>query len=130
VTAELFDVEPLRTQPKPEPAGELSADRRRTRRQITRIRGGVHPLAGVAGYRLALHPDADHLADVGKPANGPTCGGCAFRLLARWHNRTYAKCAFGKPDGAALNYAPRASHSAASDCRAWWPACRDFQAAP
>lgn len=26
-----------------------------------------------------------------------------------------------------VDYGPRATHSEATDCRAWWPACTDYQ---
>lgn len=44
--------------------------------------------------------------------NGQTCGSCVHRVLTGHHNRTYPKC-----DLTAMSF------SAASDCRAWWPAC-------
>lgn len=90
--------------PDAEPVEKLSADRRRTLRQRADIQRGRHPLTG---SRLNPDPDA-------------TCGNCRFRIVYGHHNRSYPKCTYG--DGM-----PRASHSAASDVRAWWPACRDHE---
>lgn len=75
-----------------------------TLRQRADIQRGRHPLTG---SRLNPDPDA-------------TCGNCRFRIVYGHHNRSYPKCTYG--DGM-----PRASHSAASDVRAWWPACRDHE---
>lgn len=76
----------------------LSADRRRTLRQRADVDRGVHPLTGEP-----TRPDLG------------TCGDCALRRVGQHHDKRYAKC---WRDGGVL-----ASHSAASDVRAWWPAC-------
>lgn len=95
-------------------AEKLSAGRRLTLRQKADVERGRHPLT------------RGRLAD-----NGETCGTCVHRVLANWHNRTYAKCAQGiNPATTPLDKAPFASHSQTTDCRAWWPACRDWQAKP
>lgn len=99
----LFDMEPIAL-PDVEPVEKLSADRRRTLRQHADAAKGIHPLT-----RRRTHEDAAR-----------TCGNCRFRQLVRWHNRSYPKCAFG--DGW-----PRATHSGASDVRAWWPGCGDHE---
>jgi hypothetical protein len=78
------------------PAPKLSADRRRTLRQKADIARGVHPLTKLP----LLKPE------------GHTCGDCAHRIAGHHHNRSYPKC-----DQHGF------THSAASDCRAWWPAC-------
>ena len=49
---------------------------------------------------------------------------------AEYHDRTYPKCwlpakAAGA-DGSLREVYPRVTHSAASDVRAWWPACPDY----
>lgn len=127
---------PHRAAPVPETATESlfpdlvpgpaeSADARRTRRQAEAIAAGYHPLALVQ-RGLRLHPDASRDPD-DRGDETPRCGDCVFRVLGRWHGRVYGKCAFGLPDGAPLDAAPRASHSAATDVRAWWPACTDYQ---
>ena len=89
-----------------EPVEKVSADRRRTLHQRALVEAGVHPLTG----------------DKARPDLG-TCGDCKLRLLVHWRNRTYAKCARGLPEGAPLDEAPFVSHGAATDVRAWWPAC-------
>lgn len=95
---------------------ELSADRRRTKRQLERVRDGRHPLTRGPLHRLAS-TDAAPGDETGLPFR---CGSCRFRRLERWHNRSFPKCVVF--DGA------RMSHSAATDVRAWWPACRDYEA--
>lgn len=119
----LFDVDVPETAPA---AGEeLSADRRRTQRQAALLAAGRHPLSAVARYDIRLHANAAPADD--RSAPGLRCGTCAHRVLARWHRRTYAKCAEGLKPDEPLDRGLRASHGAASDCRAWWPACRDYQ---
>lgn len=80
---------------------DLSPDRRRTLRQRRDVDAGVHPLMGGP-----TRPDLG------------TCGGCAHRVLSRRGNGTYPKC-----DKTTM------SGSAASDVRAWWPACPRFEPA-
>jgi hypothetical protein len=87
--------------PAPEPG--LSAGQRLTLRQRADVAVGRHPLTH---GRLS----ADSAA---------RCGNCRFRVLERWHDRTYPKCA--ARDGA------RIAHSAQSDVRAWWPGCTDHE---
>jgi hypothetical protein len=80
-----------------------------TRRQLETLHGGFHPLTHVNGVRyLKLHVDAPPADD--RKAPGPRCGGCAHRLTGH-----YPKCE---------RYW---SNSEQSDCRAWWPACTDFE---
>lgn len=97
------------------PATEhLSADRRRTQRQHADVERGVHPL-----MRTPLHPDAP--TDV-KPTDGRrpvTCGTCTHRSLEVPHFQGWPKCGVGP-----------VSRSAATDVRAWWPACPQFEGAP
>lgn len=76
-------------------APRRSADRRRTARQRAQVELGVHPLAGTR-----LRPDLG------------TCGDCPMRELRSSGGRVYPKCKLG-PD----------SNGAATDVRAWWPAC-------
>jgi hypothetical protein len=101
----LFDVTPVALPP---PAEKLSPDRRRTLRQRHAVARGVHPLALVFGPSVRVLDDP-----------GRTCGDCRFRQLLAGGARHYSKCVFG--DGA------RASRSAATDVRAWWPACTDHE---
>lgn len=103
----------------------ISADRRRTEVQHARILNGVHPLSGIiAGCYLALHVEAAPAND--RTAAGRRCGNCRFREVLGHHDRAYGKCTW--PDGSRKG--PRVTSSAASDVRAWWPACRDHDYTP
>jgi hypothetical protein len=105
---------------EPPPVEELSADRRRTLRYLRLIQAGRHPFGGL------LH---EHAAPVDDPhAPGRRCGNCWYRQLLSYHARTYPKCLLGieaPTDSNPYGHDGRVAHSAASDCRAWWPACRD-----
>lgn len=87
----------------PDPLEPLSADVRRTVRQHQLVEAGTHPLT---------HGRA-------RPDLG-TCGDCVWRLSVNHHGRQYPKCGLPTAVG-------RQSHSATSDCRAWWPACDHHQ---
>lgn len=119
MTDALFDL-PAGAVREPPPVEHLSADRRRTRRYLALLQVGRHPLGG------RLH---DHAAPVDDPhAPGRRCGNCWYRQLLPYHARVYPKCLLGvtnPTDTDRLGDAPRVAHSAASDVRAWWPACRD-----
>lgn len=91
----------------------LSADRRRTLRQMALLMRRRHPIG-----EAKLHPDAPPADD--RDAPGPRCGSCRFRELFDYHNRTWPKCT--KNDGIWV------AHSASSDVRAWWPACVEYSA--
>lgn len=115
--AALFDVDPA-----PEPGPKLSPDRRRTIRQAQALERGMHPLSLLHSVPLALHPDAPGPRE--RAAAGPRCGTCLFRQQATssgWHS--FPKCA--REVGGTRPFLTR---SAASDCRAWWPACERWQA--
>lgn len=118
----------------PEPEPPLSADRRRTKRQADGIAAGIHPLT-----KGPLHELASRHRDANSPKSDPfTCGSCYFREVIRYHGRSFPKCGVPGPvsvyrkgqDGGwhweTVDGAPRATHSAASDVRAWWPACLDY----
>ena len=121
--------------PPPTPVEEpLSADRRRTKRQAELIAAGIHPLT-----KKPLHPLASRHRDASSPKADPfTCGSCWFRQALEYHGRSYPKCvlpgsvrAYRKREDGTWGWetvegAPRATHSAASDVRAWWPACTDY----
>lgn len=115
----LFDLAPEYREPEP----SLSAGRRRTIRQRALLDAGRHPLTAVAARPLRLHPDAPPPADRNAP--GPRCGSCRFR--AYWGAQSFPKCMRGAD---ADRDGPYTSHSAATDCRAWWPACEHWQAIP
>lgn len=110
--------------PSSEPEPGLSADRRRTQRQADDIALGRHPLT-----RGTLHSLASRHRDASSPKDDPfTCGSCYFRTVMRYHGKTFAKCLFDPRRSAddTLDKYARVSHSAASDVRAWWPACADY----
>lgn len=98
-----------------EPPEKLSDDRRRTVRQLEALRHGQHPIGLAAQVVLRLHPDAAPADD--RDAPGHRCGTCRFRAL--WGAHSFPKCLRGEGK-------PFARHSAASDCRAWWPACEHY----
>lgn len=112
----LFDVPGIKHAPPPEPG--LSPTQRRTRRQLELLLAGYHPLTLVLSSPLKLHPDAAPADDTKAP--GVRCGSCRFRELLGHHNRSYPKCVRpGMP----------VTHGPGTDCRAWWPACPDFEPA-
>jgi hypothetical protein len=101
----------------------LSADRRRTLRQAAELAAGRHPLGAL------LHAEAAPLDD--RDASGRRCGNCWYRALNVIGGvaGNYPKCVFGarNPTDTDRYGSPgfRVTRSAASDCRAWWPACTD-----
>ena len=119
----LFHAEPVAA---PEPAPKLSDDQRRALRQLNALRAGTHPLGmypKILPGHLPLHPDAAPADD--RKAPGLRCGTCLFRELLGHHGRKHPKCLFGNTEGRWS----RVTHGAATDVRAWWPACRDYQPA-
>ena len=135
MNAEMHDDVPLfagyEPPPAPEPAAPVSAGRRLTLRQAAMIAVGTHPLT-----RGPIHSLASRHRDADAPKDDPfTCGSCYFRNSARYHNQSYSKCWLPGPDtGEVRDYGgvrvtvgyPRVTHGAASDVRAWWPACPDY----
>lgn len=117
--------EPPRVEPLPPVDGvALSTDRARTRRQAELLADGWHPVAG----RL-LHPAAASAHD--RQAPGLRCRSCRFRLTANHGTAgSYAKCYWpGEETVDRLDNLPRFSRGPATDIRAWWPACADYEAA-
>lgn len=102
--------------PDPAPAEKpLSAGQALTRRQRADVAAGRHPLTGGP-----LHPDADRHAHVSDRKGLPfTCGSCVHR-----DPHGYPKCYLPGPDGKPIR--ARLTHGAATDVRAWWPACLDY----
>jgi hypothetical protein len=88
----------------------LSAGQRLTLRQKADVANGRHPLMG--------GPTRPELG---------TCGDCVHRVLIGSHSRGWPKCDWGGPSQRGLDLM---SHSAATDCRAWWPACSNFEPKP
>ncbi|TDD77714.1 hypothetical protein [Actinomadura rubrisoli] len=115
VSDALFDVPALKHAPPP--PENLSADQKRTRRQLAALVNGQHPLSLTLSRPLPLHPDAAPPGDT--KADGLRCGNCRFRELLSYGPRNWPKCMFG--DGV------RRSHGAGTDVRKWWPACSDYQ---
>lgn len=114
----LFEMEPL---PDAAPRADESVDQRRNRRQSEAIANGVHPLALVwPGIRLHLAADRD--AQPGDGVKILRCGSCRWREVLRHNDRLYPKCT--NLHGARST--PVVTHGAATDCRAWWPACSEY----
>lgn len=118
----LFDTTPYAVELPPEP--KLSPDRRRTLRQEQAVANGVHPLGLALRLPIRMHPDAPR----DRTSPGPRCGSCWYRRVLSYHNRSYAKCLFGVENDTDQQpgIAPRVSHGAGTDIRAWWPACTDY----
>jgi hypothetical protein len=119
----LFDLDPGQVH-EPTPVEEISAGRRRTIRQAEALRRGRHPLGLAVDVPLRLHADAPPPDD--RTAPGPRCKTCRFReVLVAYSGKHYPKCVRGR-DGKT----PYVSHGAATDCRAWWPACIYWEPTP
>jgi hypothetical protein len=88
--------------PAPEPAPQLSADQRLTKRNNDLLESGKHP--------------ATLLPLLGSDAR---CGTCAHHQHLAHHNRSYHKC-----DEHRLGI----THSTSSDVRVSWPACTKYEA--
>ena len=96
--SELFHVDPVPAAP----LSELSPDARRTARQKQLVERGLHPYMGTR-----TRPDLG------------TCGDCVHRRSTTTNgNRSWPKC---------WRYPSRITHGAATDIRAWWPACDQFE---
>jgi len=108
--------------PPPAPV-RLTPGEKLRERQAGKLARGVHPLSMPTGNPIRLHPGAAPAAD--RDAAGLRCGSCRFReLLTDYHaTHCFPKCV--RPGAAGGQ--PRATHSAASDVRAWWPACVDYE---
>ena len=127
----LFDASPFYVAPPESADPDLSPDQRRTLRQREDIAAGRHPLT-----RGPLHPFAvGAIARPDNPKGQPfTCGSCRFRELIRYHGKSWPKCLrdghYGNhPDPANmyLEEMTNVSHGAATDVRAWWPACVGYE---
>lgn len=113
---ELFDAAEYRVEIPEQPVLTLG------QRQRDKITAGLHPLSGTGStgsLRLA-------------PEGTGTCGSCVHRRsVATSYRGQHPKCLYGKqrlPDSE-LSIAPRVAHSEQTDCRAWWPACTDYEGA-
>lgn len=101
------------------PALRDTFTRQLTKRQAFLVRLGWHPLARALGRNLRLHRDA--IADPTVRKGGPRCGTCVFRQLRGGAERDYPKCWL---DPLKVTRGP------ATDVRAWWPACTEYQEDP
>lgn len=90
----------------------LGHDARRTRRQHEILAEGYNP-----GTRIPLHPEAAAAERVGP---GLRCKGCAHLYKTGAGNKAFLKCE------QAGTYNSRGSMG--PDMRAWWPACRLYEA--
>lgn len=89
---------------------------RLTLRNIASLAAGRHPIAG-----RPLHSDAAPHDDRG--AAGLRCRDCVFRRPGPGrHSRDYPKCWY-TVTGVPLHV----TNGPATDCRAWYPACTDFE---
>jgi hypothetical protein len=104
---------------------EATAGERMRRRQALRIAHGCHPLS-IYGVCIPLHADAPRDAYRGDPRPYPRCGDCQLRQMVGGHAKAFPKCLYGY-QAPLVSTAPRYSQSEASDVRAWWPACIDYQ---
>lgn len=101
--------------PEPIPPAPKDSDGvSRTKRQAAMLAAGRHPLSAVLSRSLRLHAEAAPHDD--RQADGRRCGNCRFRTKNHFND---PKCGFG--DGI------RASHSQATDCRAFWSGCLDHE---
>lgn len=118
-TLPMFDMDPTPVVEAP----RVSPDERRTVRQRDAVRRGLHPLALVFPL-IRRHPGTigETYTAGDERARDLTCGSCRFRDLQDHHGRRYAKC---WKDGDR-----RATSGAATDVRAWWPACTSWEARP
>ena len=101
MTEMLFIGYPDPPTPDPVPKSKPNRGERMRARQQARIDKGFHPLNGL------------RLAD-----NGHTCGECGHRYHVRYA-KSYPKCDLG-PN----------THGEATDVRASWPACINWEAKP
>lgn len=124
----LFDVE----QPIPalDEAPGMSVDRARTIRQRRAIANGQHPLG-------LVYPGVNVHLEVLVGGANYTCGDCIYRETIGHRSRSYPKCLYGGVEVTKAGYQgapytttvyPRVSHGAATDCRASWPGCGQFEA--
>lgn len=125
MTDALFEIPAGARLTKPAPA---SPDVRRRLGQHDTLAAGYHPLGEVesAFGGLKLHDQAAPLDDLKAP--GRRCGNCYFRRVLPYRRKSYPKCLFPGNLGADevdMIGPLRVTHGAASDCRAWWPACTD-----
>ena len=89
-----------------------SAGQRLRERQASDVREGRHPLTGGQ-----IHPQSTRAAKASDAKDLPfRCGSCIHRLLLRHHDATYPKCGRSTM-----------THGGATDVRAWWPACPQWE---
>jgi len=106
---------PAAAVPTPPPR-RFGADVRRTERQRQIVLDGMHPLTGGR-----LHPDAPRDATDAHAA-GLRCGSCAHRVLRSAGGKAWPKCR--------AYHGRYLTNGAATDVRAWWPACPAYDRRP
>jgi hypothetical protein len=133
----LFDMTPVAL-PEPEPAPKVTAGAKLRARQAARIRSGMHPLA-LAFPMLRLHPDAARVESDDRERGALRCGSCVHRRQVAGGARDFPKCLYGMtitpiPEAERVKYGPtrvvrtpRVTHGPATDVRAWWPACVNYE---
>ncbi|QYN17448.1 hypothetical protein [Amycolatopsis sp. DSM 110486] len=104
-----IDMFPALTPVEPEP---LTPGAKRTQRNSQLAAAFLHPLTVILRGALKLHADAAPHDD--RDAPGLRCGTCRFRRPVHGGARNYPKCTRTRL---------LMTHSDASDCRAFWPAC-------
>lgn len=114
-------------------------------RQQARIAVGRHPLS-INGMVIRLHPDAPRDAHKDDDGAYPRCGSCVHRQMVGGHAKSFPKCVIGyerrpltdaeiaRNAGTIYQHAThyvyegrRNTSSDATDVKAWWPACSDYQ---
>ncbi|WIX75980.1 hypothetical protein QRX50_31470 [Amycolatopsis carbonis] len=108
-----IDMFPALTPVEPEP---LTPGARRTQRNSQLAAARLHPLTAVLRSALKLHLDAAPHDD--RDAPGLRCGTCRFRRPVHAGAGNYPKC---------TRTPLLMTHSDASDCRSFWPACAFYE---
>lgn len=141
----LFSDEGLRVAPAVPEVDDRTHGQKLRDRQQARIAVGLHPLS-IGGSIIRLHPDAPRDANKDDDGGYPRCGTCVHRGSVGGHARDFPKCMIGcerrllTDEERARNVGtwresathhsylgPRVTGSDASDCKAWWPACVDYE---
>ena len=89
---------------------------RRRARQDAFIAAGLHPLTGPTGQTIRLLPPPDDVP-AGTVMPPSRCGDCVHRIMRGGAAKSYPKC----------DLPGRSSRGEATDVRAWWPACVDYE---
>lgn len=124
-TLALFPADPYRADPEPSAPDDRTRGQRLRDRQAARIVAGLHPLS-LRGVYIRLHPAVPPDPSRDDGGDYPRCGTCRFRVLVGGRGRAFPKCLVGyRPP--VVQTAPRYSGGDATDVRAWWPGCGDWE---